>query len=269
MSCFTETAYAKVNLALHVRGKRADGYHDIETIFAFCEDGDVMSGEDADDLSLEVRGPFAGDVPPGEDNLVFKAARALQLATGITKGARLKLAKNLPVASGIGGGSADAAAALRLLTGLWGLEASKAGQVAPIIGADVPACLRSETCFGRGKGDALQAIDGLGLSGAPLLLVSPNLPLATGAVFARWDGVDGGPLGDWREGRNDLEPAAISLAPEIAEVLTWLQRRPGAEFVRMSGSGATCFALFADEAARDVAAATVPGQWWRLATRLR
>jgi len=99
--------------------------------------------------------------------------------------------------------------------------------------------------------------------------VNPNLPLTTGAVFARWDGVDRGPLGDWREGRNDLEAAAISLVPEIAEVLAWLRRQLGADFVRMSGSGATCFALFADAAARDAAAAAVPGQWWRLATRLR
>ena len=269
MSRFTETAYAKLNLALHVRGKRADGYHDIETIFAFCEDGDELSGEDADDLTLEVSGPFAGDVPEGESNLVIKAARALQQASGITNGARLQLVKNLPVASGIGGGSADAAAALRLLTELWGLEASKAEQVAPAIGADVPACLRSETRFGRGRGDALQAIDDSGVGGTPVLLVNPNLPLMTGAVFEGWGGVDRGPLEAWREGRNDLEPAAISLVPEIAEVLDWLRDQLGADFVRMSGSGATCFGLFADEAARDEAAAAVPGQWWRLATRLR
>ena len=269
MSLFTETAYAKVNLALHVRGKRADGYHDIETIFAFCEDGDVLSGEDADDLTLEVSGPFAGEVPEGESNLVIKAAHALQQAAGITSRARLHLVKTLPVASGIGGGSADAAAALRLLSELWELEASTAEQVAPTIGADVPACLRSETSLGRRKGDALQAIDDSGVSGTPALLVNPNLPLTTGAVFARWDGVDRGPLGDWREGRNDLEAAAISLVPEIAEVLALLRRQLGADFVRMSGSGATCFALFADAAARNAAAAAVPGQWWRLATRLR
>lgn len=269
MSSFTETAYAKLNLALHVRGKRDDGYHEIETIFAFCVDGDELSAEDADRISLEVSGPFAGDVPLGEDNLAIKAARALQLATGSTVGAKLQLIKNLPVASGIGGGSADAAAVLRLLTEMWGVDPSRAEQVARTIGADVPACLLLVTGFGRGRGDILEAIEGLGMSRTPALLVNPNLPLVTGAVFARWDGVDRGPLGDWREGRNDLEPAAIALVPEIADVLAWLRGQPGADFVRMSGSGATCFALFADEAARDRAASQVPQPWWHLATRLR
>lgn len=265
MNILTETAYAKLNLALHVRGKRADGYHDIETIFVFCEDGDELSAEAADELSLEVSGPFAGDVPAGNDNLVLKAARALRQGAG----AKLQLIKNLPVASGIGGGSADAAAVLRLLTEMWGVDPSRAEQVARTIGADVPACLLSVTGFGRGRGDILEAIEGLGMSRTPVLLVNPNLPLSTGAVFECWDGVDRGALKDWHDGRNDLEPAAIALVPEIADVLAWLRGQPGADFVRMSGSGATCFALFADEAARDRAASQVPQPWWHLATRLR
>ena len=260
----TETAYAKLNLALHVRGRRADGYHDIETLFAFCADGDLLSGESADELSLDVTGQFAGEVPADADNLVLKAARALPQGAG----ARLHLVKSLPAASGIGGGSADAAAALRLLTRLWGLDSEMAAGVAPALGADVPACLLSRSCRGIGTGDRLEPID-LGLTGTPVLLVNPNIALPTGAVFEAWDGVDRGPLKDWRDGRNDLEPVAIALVPEIAAVLEWLRAQRGADFVRMSGSGATGFALFADEIARNKAAAAVPGQWWRLATRLR
>lgn len=268
MSSLTERAYAKLNLALHVRGKRPDGYHEIETIFAFCEDGDELSGEIADDLSLEVSGPFAADIPDNDANLVIEAARVVRLATEVSSGAKLRLVKNLPVASGIGGGSADAAAVLRLLTNLWQIQASQAAEVAPLLGADVPACLLSRTCRGGGAGDRIESIS-LSLAGTPVLLLNPSIPLATGAVFERWDGVDRGSLGDWREGRNDLEVAAIALVPEIADVLAWLRKQPGADFVRMSGSGATCFALFGDEAARDEAARGVPQRWWHLATRLR
>ena len=258
----TETGYAKLNLALHVRGRRPDGNHEIETIFTFCEDGDAVTGQAADELSLDVSGPFASDVPTGDDNLAIRAARALG------QGGGLHLVKNLPVASGIGGGSADAAAALRLLTRLWGVEPALAGKVAPSLGADVPACLLSRSCRGEGAGNRIEPVD-LGLAGTPVLLVNPLVPLATAAVFERWDGVDRGLLGDWREGRNDLEAAAISIVPQIPEILDWLQAQPGAEFVRMSGSGATCFALFGSDEARDVGAAAVPGQWWRLATALR
>lgn len=268
MSSFSETAYAKLNLALHVRGKRGDGYHAIETIFAFCEDGDELSGEAADELSVEVSGPFAGDVPPGDDNLAIKAAVSLQQAAGIANGAQLSLVKKLPVASGIGGGSADAAAVLRLLTRLWDIPASHAVEVAPRLGADVPACLLSQCCQGEGAGDQVELVE-IGLTGTPVLLVNPRIPLSTREVFEHWDGMDRGPLGDWRDGRNDLEAAATSLVPEIAEVFAWLEGQPGADFVRVSGSGATCFALFADEAARDQAASQVPEPWWHLATRLR
>lgn len=268
MSSLTETAYAKLNLALHVRGRRDDGYHEIETIFAFCEDGDQLSGEAADDLSLEVSGPFAADIPADDANLAIEAARVVRLATEVSGGARLHLVKNLPVASGIGGGSADAAAVLRLLTRLWKIPSSQAAEVAPLLGADVPACVLSQACRGEGVGDRVDPIE-LGLTGSPVLLVNPGVPLSTRAVFDRWGGVDRGPLGDWRDGRNDLEAAAIALVPKISEVLAWFGRQRGADVVRMSGSGATCFALFADEAARDAAAGAVPSRWWKLATRLR
>jgi 4-diphosphocytidyl-2-C-methyl-D-erythritol kinase len=268
LSRLAETAYAKLNLALHVRGKRADGYHAIETIFAFCEDGDELSGESADDLSLDVSGPYAADIPVGDVNLAIEAARVLRLAAEVSAGARLHLVKNLPVASGIGGGSADAAAVLRLLTRLWDIPASQAVDVAPLLGADVPACLLSRCCQGEGAGDQVELVE-LGLADTPVLLVNPRMPLSTAAVFDHWDGVDRGPLGDWRDGRNDLEAAATSLVPEIADVLDWLNKQPGADIVRMSGSGATCFAMFTDDAARDRAASQVPQPWWHLATRLR
>lgn len=268
MSGLTETAYAKLNLALHVRGKRDDGFHTIETIFAFCDDGDELSGDDAEELTLEVSGPFAADIPDNDANLVTEAARVVRLATEVETGASLHLVKNLPVASGIGGGSADAAAALRLLTRLWDVPASQAGELAPLLGADVPACLLSRSCRGEGAGDRVKAI-ALGLSDTAVLLVNPGRPLSTRDVFERWDGVDRGALGDWRDGRNDLQAAATALVPQIADVLAWLRQQPGADFARMSGSGATCFALFADESARDAAASQVPNRWWHLATRLR
>ena len=264
-----ETAYAKVNLALHVRERMADGYHRIETVFAFCADGDRLSAETAEAFTLELTGPFACGLE-SRDNLVAKAAALLKNAYRTSSSATVRLEKQLPVASGLGGGSADAAAALRLLNRLWGLNCrlERLEEIGRDLGADVPACVRSETMRGEGRGDDLQALD-LGLSGAPVLLVNPRVELSTAQVFERWDGNDRGPLTDWRKGRNDLEAAASALAPQIGSILAWLSVQPGAELVRMSGSGATCFALFEKEAQRDRAATAVPREWWRLATSLR
>lgn len=252
-----ETAFAKINLALHVRGRMADGYRRIETVFAFCEEGDRLGAASADALSLAVSGRFADALAAERDNLVLKAARALGAKAALT------LDKRLPVAAGLGGGSADAAAALRLLGG------GDRRDVAARLGADVPACLASRPARGEGRGDALTPLDDPALAGLPLLLVNPGIALPTAAVFAAWDGVDRGPLGDWREGRNDLEPAAIRLVPPIREVLDALA---DAGWARMSGSGATCFGLYPDEGARDSAAARIAAEhpdWWLLATRLR
>lgn len=265
---YSEPAPAKLNLALHVRGKLPDGRHRLETLFAFCTDGDQLDAELADELAVETSGPFAEGLS-SEANLVLRAAKALRAAAGTEKGARLFLKKNLPIASGIGGGSADAAAALRLLTRLWSLDPKWAVDIAPEIGSDVPACLLSLTARGTQAGDKLELVQDPSISGMPALLVNPGSPLATGAVFAAWDGKDRGPLVDWREGRNDLEPAARSLVPEVGLVLDWLERQPGSSFARMSGSGATCFALFESEDARDVAAEACPAEWWHLATFLR
>ena len=263
-----EIAPAKLNLALHVRGKLPDGRHSIETVFAFCIEGDRLTAERANDLSFSASGPFAAELPES-GNLVVEAGEALRAAAGAQTGAALTLEKRLPVASGLGGGSADAAAALRLLTASWGIDPSYAVTVAPRLGSDVPACLLSLPMRGDGAGDQLTPVDLSEISGAPALLVNPRIALSTTEVFARWDGVDRGPLEEWRIGRNDLQPAAIGLVPQIATVLAWLSAQKDAQFVRMSGSGATCFALFESEEARDAASQAVPREWWHLATALR
>lgn len=251
-----ETAYAKLNLALHVRAREADGYHRVETLFAFCEDGDVLTAAPADVLSLQVTGPFAQALSGEADNLVLRAARAVGAK------AALRLDKRLPVAAGLGGGSADAAAVLRMFGGTTADAAA--------LGADVPACLLSRTARGEGRGDRIEPVEAAGLAGAPVLLVNPGVPLATGPVFKAWDGIDRGPLGsDWAAGRNDLEAPARSLVPEIGPVLEALA---GAGVARMSGSGATCFGLYESEAARDRAAVRIAAErpgWWLSQTRLR
>lgn len=251
----TETAYAKINLALHVRRRRDDGYHELETVFAFCEHGDVVTAEPARTLSLTIDGPFAEGLS-STDNLIVRAVEAI----GLT--AKLHLTKNLPVASGIGGGSADAAAALRVLSRLTG-QPLPSLDVQRVLGADVPACVLSDTMRGEGVGEALSAV--ASVTGTPVLLVNPRIPLSTGAVFTAWDGIDRGPLGDWHDGRNDLEAAACHLVPEIAELVAFLSCRHDVTLARMSGSGATCFALFANKAARDRAVTevrtTFPAYW--------
>lgn len=272
-----ETAYAKLNLALHVRARRADGYHELESLFAFCADGDTLRGETDPEgaIHLTVSGPFGAGLDSGEDNLVVRAALALQTAAGTGQGVRLHLDKILPVAAGLGGGSADAAATLRLLVRLWGIRPMDLDlfEIAASLGADVPACLASSTLFGRGVGDRLSAVD-LDLSEMPVLLVNPGVACPTGPVFRAWDGEDRGALTPdaWRGGRNDLAAPAITLVPEIGEVLDALSALGGMSLARMSGSGATCFALFGDEATRDAGAAAMAAthpRWWVLPTRLR
>lgn len=269
MTAAREIAPAKLNLALHVRGKLPDGRHAIETIFAFCTDGDRLSAEPADTISLEVSGPFAGQLNTAEENLVLKAARALAEVAGVEAGAAIILDKKLPVAAGLGGGSADAGAALRLLTSLWRIDPAHATAVAPMLGSDVPACLLSMPVRGEDAGDKLTPVDLSDYSGTPVLLVNPRVAVSTADVFGAWDGTDNGPLGDWRSGWNGLESAAIGVAPQIETVLAWLSAQRGARLARMSGSGATCFALFESEQARDSTAELVPREWWHLATFLR
>lgn len=281
-----EKAYAKINLALHVRARESDGYHSIETIFAFCEDGDLLAlAPGGEGETLTVGGPFAKALGNGDDNLVLAAAQCLRWFEGFGgsrrrfPGAALHLEKRLPVAAGLGGGSADAAAAIRLLDRYW----QACGDQKELcirggsLGADVPACIVSRTRIGTNRGDRLAMPLRDDVAGMAVLLVNPGFPLSTGGVFRAWDGVDRGPLlaaGALEAalvGRNDLEAPALSLCPQIADVLAAL-RGTGPLLARMSGSGATCFGLYRGEAERDEAAARVAAaqpDWWTLATRLR
>ncbi len=272
-----EIAYAKINLALHVRQRRADGYHEIETLFVFAGDGDVLSVAPASGLTLSIIGPFSQNLSTGEDNLVLRAAYALQRAYQIKQGAALTLDKRLPVAAGIGGGSADAAAALRLLMRHWniGADPSVLFDIAKALGADVPACVHSHAVRGEGVGDQLHPVDETSLKGLPILLVNPKLACPTGAVFEAWDRVDRGALsyGDALvtalAGRNDLETPALGIVPLIGTVCDFLKAQKGVILTRMSGSGATCFALFENREQRDQALANCPPDWWSMASHLR
>ena len=266
-----ETAYAKINLALHVRTRREDGYHELETLFAFVDAGDTLSAKVADQDRVTTVGEFATGIDNPLDNLVAKALSVLPRPQALD----ITLEKNLPVAAGLGGGSADAGAVFRIVERLHGLPDDWPERAAKL-GADVPSCVRSEMAIGRGTGTELEPVD-KDLAGTPVLLVNPRVPLATGPVFKAWNGRDGGPLPDGSarkiavDGRNDLTEPALQLCPVIGEVLETL----GADepmLSRMSGSGATCFALYAHEGARDAALQRIKQghpDWWLLAGKLR
>jgi 4-diphosphocytidyl-2-C-methyl-D-erythritol kinase len=267
----TETAYAKINLALHVRRRREDGYHELETLFAFVDTGDRLTARSAVADELHVAGEFADQLTDPFDNIVLRALSALPRAGGLA----ITLEKNLPVAAGLGGGSADAGAVFRLVREVHGLPEDWRERAARL-GADVPACVESVACIGRGTGTELEPVEN-DLAGTAVLLVNPRVPLATGPVFAAWNGVDRGPPPEGpastiaRDGRNDLETPAIALCPPIAQVLSAL-RQTDADLVRMSGSGATCFALYGrHDAMREAAeklAFSYP-HWWLMQGELR
>ncbi len=259
-----QTAYAKINLTLHVIGRRADGYHLLDSLVVFAAIGDRITLTPGP-LSLRVAGPFAAGLPVSEDNLCLRAARLAGRDAAIT------LEKNLPVASGIGGGSADAAAVLRGL----GVRPARP----EVLGADVPVCLNSVPVRMRGIGEDLSPVPPL--PDLHLVLVNPGVALSTPAVFAALLRRDNAPMPDLAEWsglpalidflaacRNDLEPGAVALCPEIDAVLAGL-REQGALLARMSGSGATCFGIFPDAAAAEAAAAALarPG-WWAVASPL-
>ncbi len=266
-----ETAYAKINLALHLRRRREDGYHELETLFAFVDDGDRLTASPAARDVLHVRGEFAGALDDPFGNIVAQALNKLKHVPGWS----VQLEKRLPVAAGLGGGSADAGAIFRMVR-QWGGLPDNWHEIATRLGADVPACVESVACIGTGTGTDLTPIDN-DLAGTAVLLVNPRIPLATGPVFKAWDGTDRGamPAGTVREialaGRNDLEAPAITLCPAIADVLAALQGT--APFLaRMSGSGATCFALYDSATARDAATghiAAAQPDWWQMAGALR
>ena len=277
-----ETGWAKINLALHVRARRPDGYHDIETLFAFVDGGDALTAHVAEADSLVLSGAFAEGLSAGEDNLVPRALTLLRsrYGAGRVPPLAMRLVKHLPVAAGIGGGSADAAALARLVRRHFLPEIGDAALARTVasLGADVAACVASATCLGTGVGAALEPVSDLRLAGTPVLLVNPRQPVATGPVFAAWDGIDRGPLFIGAEARaqllaarNDLQRPATAQCPAIADILCELgAHRPW--LARMSGSGATCFALFDAPAARDEAAASLAmshSHWWQMAGTLR
>lgn len=268
-----EPARAKINLALHVRSRRPDGYHEIETLFAFVDHGDLVRVAPSGEMKLALTGPFAGALAAEGDNLVLRAARRFGEAFGGGPWF-IELEKHLPVASGVGGGSADAAATLRALARLQGVDPQEPRlfAIAEALGSDVPACLLGKTAIGRGRGEQLVPIEGM--PGTPALLVNPGVGVSTAQVFARWDGVDRGAIGEGplievaRAGRNDLEGPALAIAPVIGEVLEALARQRGVLLARMSGSGATCFALFDSIEARVEAADAMAPGWWCAETSL-
>lgn len=271
-------AWAKVNLYLHVTGKRPDGYHSLDSLVVFAGIGDTIRVEEADDLSLSVDGPTAALLDGPGGNIVLDAAQSLAQTAHVPARARIHLTKRLPVAAGIGGGSADAAAALVALSRLWGvtLPPARLHALALALGADVPVCLRRRPTRMGGIGDNLTEVPPL--PAVWLVLVNPMIGLSTPAVFKARQGcfsdpqplesspADAGQLAAMLARRgNDLTDAAISLVPDIAEVLRVLQATPDCLLARMSGSGATCFGLFAHQAQAAAAAAAIAavhGQWW-------
>jgi 4-diphosphocytidyl-2-C-methyl-D-erythritol kinase len=271
----TEAAPAKVNLTLHITGRRADGYHLLDSLVVFGPAADRLHAEAADSLSLTLGGPFAAGLVAEADNLVLRAARALAAWAGRAPGATLHLEKYLPVASGIGGGSADAAAALRLLSRLWQLEvpAPVMMRLAAGLGADVPVCVAGRPTRMAGIGEILTPAPALPACG--MLLVNPGVALATADVFRARDAAfspeavwpaawpDAAAMaGDLSVQHNDLEPPALRLCPAVAAVLAALRASPGCLLARMSGSGATCFGLFADAAAAARAGEGLSSAWW-------
>jgi 4-diphosphocytidyl-2-C-methyl-D-erythritol kinase len=290
MAVLRETARAKVNLTLHVRGRRADGYHDLESLVAFAECADGVSLVPGERPSLKVNGPRAAECGSLDDNLVLKAARLLaERAPKLSSGA-FELDKHLPAAAGIGGGSADAAAALRLLARAndIGRDDPRVVEAARATGADVPVCLHSVACVMSGVGEAIAPLK---MPRLPCVLVNPGVPVATKDVFAAlglkpgerapgahaaivWPGSSAS-TDQWLSaicgGRNDLEPPALRLQPVIGDVLGALAKADGCVLARMSGSGATCFGLFRDDVAAELAArrfAADRPHWWVAASAL-
>lgn len=285
-SHLTETARAKINLTLRIAGRRADGYHALESLVVFADIADAMTLEPAAHVSLDATGPFADAIGAAHDNLIVKAFNALAALVPGLKGGRFQLDKHIPVAGGVGGGSADAAAALRLLARLNDLSFDDARLMAAALqtGADVPVCLVSRACVMIGIGERLSPR--LALPQLPALLVNPRVAVATRDVFAALGGA-GLPqhtqtLGDIPQKAddligflkihgNDLTAPAVTCAPVIGDVLAALTALPGTLLARMSGSGATCFALFATRGEADAAAAVLAAQhseWWMAATVL-
>ncbi|GGD37197.1 4-(cytidine 5'-diphospho)-2-C-methyl-D-erythritol kinase [Sinisalibacter lacisalsi] len=269
-------AAAKINLTLHVTGQRPDGYHLLDSLVMFADVGDRVRLEPADAISLEVKGPMAAGVPADASNLVWKAAALYDLPVAIT------LEKHLPTAGGLGGGSSDAAATLFAMVDLTGNTTMPEGTTG--LGADVRVCLARQAARMRGIGEDVQPVEGVPELHA--VLANPGVAMSTPEVFAALDEKQNDPMpkriprwrGAWSaidwisKQRNDLQAPALKLAPVIGDVLAALSALPGARMARMSGSGATCFALFEDRGEADAAAddlADAHPDWWVTAATLR
>ncbi|MGD9799778.1 MAG: 4-(cytidine 5'-diphospho)-2-C-methyl-D-erythritol kinase [Parvularculaceae bacterium] len=282
-----EIAPAKINLYLHVGAVRRDGLHDLESLFVFTDAGDVVEAAPADGLSLAIAGPFAAPLAaePVERNLVMRAARLLQAEAGVKEGAALRLDKRLPIASGIGGGSADAAAALRALIRLWRVTISPGdlSDLAFRLGADVPACLERRPVAVSGAGERVAA--GPVLPPLWICLTNPCVAMPTGPVFRAFDAASAEPptplrvipfgegyqrvTGLMENSHNDLQAIAIAREPVVQTVIERLAACPGALAARMSGSGATVFGLFSSAAAAGRAARGMAGRgWWSMSAML-
>ena len=280
-------AAAKVNLYLHVAPPTPDGYHPIASLMAFADVGDTVMAQPADALSMAIEGPFGQGLSAGPDNLVLRAAAALLARAGRPDaGAKLILTKALPIAAGLGGGSSDAGAALRLLNAMLGLGFGEAEleDVAAGIGADGAACVRGRMLVAEGRGEQLSPAPSM--PPLPAVLVNPGVPSPTGAVYRAYDESGAPGLADradhpplnavrdvvfWLHAcRNDLEPPALKLEPRIAQALAALADEPEALLTRMSGSGATCFALTETRAEAEALAARLaaahPGWWVKACT---
>lgn len=279
-----ETAFAKINLDLRVCRRRADGFHDLDSLVVFADVGDHLTFKSAGGLALAIEGPFASTLPNDCSNLVMRAAKALAEKVGREPGARVCLDKRLPIASGLGGGSADAAATLRGLTKLWDLPLGL-GDLAPLaraLGADVPVCLGSKASRMQGIGDRLTSF--ALPTHVPMVLVNPGIAVSTPDVFRALDVLSGtrdrGSFGEaapgfqslLRASVNDLETPAIEIAPVIGAALDGVRGQPGCALARMTGSGATCFGLFDDIDERDRAVERLTAahpDWWVVGTEIR
>ncbi len=279
-------AAAKVNLALHVTGRLSNGYHQLDSLVTFTEFGDLISVEPADDLCLSISGPFSKTLSLRDDNLVLVAAHAVQksaIELGYSpRGADIHLVKNLPIASGIGGGSADAAATLNALCAFWQIDKSKIDlhQIAQKLGADVPMCLASTPLRATGIGDEIEPVT---LPALDIVMVNPGIEISTPEIFRALKSTTSPPLPrlenittvtglvDWlNETQNDLQAVADTIEPEILTVLDALMENQDCLFARMSGSGATCFGIFstpelADTAARNLA--QIFPSWWCIVSK--
>lgn len=273
-------APAKINLTLEVGRPRTDGYHPLQSAVVFASEGDWIEAEDAEALTLSIAGPFANQIQPSEDNLVLRAARLLDAQRGVA----LKLEKNLPIASGIGGGSSDAAATLIALNQLWNLRRSveELAELSAALGADVPVCVYKRSAWMSGIGADVAPLHCAALEG---VLVNPGRPLATPSVYRRFDAMElgggfaqraapdwslrGAVLSEAGHHGNDLETPAVSLMPELGVLLATLRADARVVFASLSGSGATCFAITENaEGARALAMelAAINRDWWVRAT---